>query len=171
MDNLIRYDMTVNGVTHTITGKYLSHIAASVYTRCIGLDHDMVTAQLDKLDVFEAEFKTNMRAKYAIANVPASNGIRFQVMLHQEEFAFVGLTVDEIFNKTSVFCNTMAIDMPFDEWLAFEQCPTGGECCICLQRQTPIGWTQTLCMHGFHTACIAEWKKTSATCPMCRMIL
>ena len=176
MDNLIRYDITVNGATHTITGKYKYNISAGVYNHCAGLDHATVISQLEKLDAFEEALKTNTRAKYAIVNMPASNGISFQLSIQQEKFIFVGLTTDEIFDELSVFCDIMEIDMPEDEWLSFVigqslTLETNDECCICFELLDNQKWALTPCMHGFHTTCIAGWKKTSATCPICRIHL
>lgn len=45
----------------------------------------------------------------------------------------------------------------------------GNQCSICMENITPSSSRLLGCSHGFHKRCIDRWKRTSRTCPMCRV--
>jgi hypothetical protein len=50
------------------------------------------------------------------------------------------------------------------------RCPSvvvNDTCPICLE-ETKLDWVCTPCDHRFHYACLFEWLKLNATCPICR---
>jgi hypothetical protein len=45
------------------------------------------------------------------------------------------------------------------------------KCSICLAEFTPDDTMAVLpCLHGFHTACLAEWFRRKPQCPLCRHV-
>ena len=44
----------------------------------------------------------------------------------------------------------------------------GDSCPVCLGVMSDGTSRQLDCGHTFHTRCLARWKRTSTTCPMCR---
>ncbi|XP_022997272.1 putative RING-H2 finger protein ATL69 [Cucurbita maxima] len=48
--------------------------------------------------------------------------------------------------------------------------PNHGPCSICLSDYQPYDSVRCIpdCRHCFHSACVDEWLRMSATCPLCR---
>lgn len=69
-------------------------------------------------------------------------------------------------NKTNVFLSLLAVFCMATSVVQAAQ-PADTACSICLEDE-PTNPVTTTCRHTFCSLCIAEWKKTSPLCPICK---
>ena len=84
------------------------------------------------------------------------------------------ITPEDLIYLAAFWYNTPKAWVQYSPWPQYHMCKYRkeyGECSICLESMVPpVRVARLRCRHAFHEQCIAQWLKTSQTCPVCRFV-
>ena len=136
MNNPISYELNVNGEDITLVGNDFDDLENNFLLLCIRLRHVLTVGHFTAWNQFKTMHELsnlavidNIQGMYSSDNVSEipDGMLRFDVTIDEEEYTFIGTTVDDIGTKLQNFCLVTNCVMPGMDFMTFHnaQIPLG----------------------------------------------